>query len=85
MTRIPAIPLQCSSAENNPSRARSEVGLVPCPGGTLNRRPLAWPAMILVTRPVYGGRSGTRRNRRPESRPRRAGRAIADDPPTNDH
>ncbi len=49
-TRVAArVPVNDSSVENKPSRARSAVGRVPRPAGTASRRPRAAPAMIRVT------------------------------------
>ena len=44
----PSVPSSDSQVENSPSRARSDVGRVPLPGGTARRRPPAAPAITRV-------------------------------------
>src|SRR5690606_41712805 len=50
--RSASVPSSEPIVANRPSRARSLVGLVPRPGGTVRRLPPARPAMIRVTVPI---------------------------------
>src|SRR5690349_7473986 len=56
-TRSPSSgpPSRDCQVEKRPSRARSEVGRVPCPGGTARRRPPAAPAITRVMSSVLVG------------------------------